>query len=132
MITRNKTRSLILAATAALNLLISAIAFAGNPPQYIGKGFAKNRDSLSDAMNGRNYVVEIDQQGKIKQVVDAGATGTGEDAQPTQTANSASTVSASVSHSSVKLPENHQGQAAIEYMGGDLPKIAEKYGLTPR
>ena len=76
-------------------------------------------------------MVELDRQGKIKQVVDAGATGTGKDAQPTQTANSASTVGASVSHSSVKLPENHQGQAAIDYIGGDLPNIAEKYGLTP-
>lgn len=131
MKTRNKTRSLFLAATAASHLLISAIAFAGSPPHFIGKGFAQHRNTLSDAMNGRNYVVELDQQGKIKQVVDAGATGTGKDVKPTQTANSAPTVSASAYGSSVKLPENHQGQAAINYMGGDLPNIAEKYGLTP-
>jgi hypothetical protein len=29
------------------------------------------------------------------------------------------------------LAENFQGQAAIDYLGIDLPEIAASYGLTP-
>jgi Metallo-peptidase family M12 len=107
----------------------SSVVFAGDPSQLIGKDLAHNRDLVISAMQGRNYVVEVNQQGKIKQVVDAGAKGDGTEAQ--QTEESSSYVKTQPTVTSIELPENYQGQTAIDYMGADLPKIASGYGLTP-
>ena len=74
-------------------------------------------------------MVEINQQGKIKQVVDAGANGNGKEAQ--QTEKSSSFLETQPTIALIELPENYQGQTAIDYMGADLPKIAAAHGLTP-
>lgn len=112
-----------------LNLVCSTYVVAAVPSQLIGKDLDKNRDLVNSAMRGRNYMVEVNQQGKIKQIIDAGANGDGKD--PLETVRSASATSAGLNVFSIELPENYQGQNAIDRMGRDLPKIAENYGLTP-
>ncbi len=112
-----------------LNLVCSTFVVAAVPSQLIGKDLDKNRDLVNSAMRGRNYMVEVNQQGKIKQIIDAGANGNGKD--PLETVRSASASSAGLNVSPIELPENYQGQHAIDRMGRDLPNIAENYGLTP-
>jgi PKD repeat protein len=116
-------------AFAVATYVFSALAFANDTSHLIGKDLGTSRDTLTTAMKGRNYVVETDNQGKIKQVVDTGANGDGKEAQA-ESSYSAVANSAS-SATSVGLPENYQGQAALDHIGPDLPKIAEDYGLTP-
>jgi Metallo-peptidase family M12/Bacterial pre-peptidase C-terminal domain len=122
-------RSKIVVIAIATYFAFSSSVFAGDPAQLIGKDLAHNRDLLISAMQGRNYVVEVNQQGKIKQVVDAGAKGDGTEAQ--QTEKNSSHLGTQSTVTSIELPENYQGQTAIDYMGIDLPKIAAGYGLTP-
>ena len=112
-------------------LVFPAITLAGKQQQLLGKDLDQNRDQLSSAMHGRNYVVELDHQGKIKQIVDAGANGDGTDAPQTERKDTAVAVTTESQNPIVELPENYQGQAAINRAGVDLPKIAESYGLTP-
>jgi len=107
----------------------SSFAFAAIPSQLIGKDLDKNRDLVNSAMYGRNYMVEVDRKGKIKQIIDAGANGDGKD--PLQVINSASATKKGLNVASIELPENYQGQNAIDRIGRDLPKIAQNYGLTP-
>jgi hypothetical protein len=128
MKTRN-TRFLIVAVAIASSFIISTSAIAGNPSELLGKNLEQHRDLIATVMRGRNYVLELDKQGKIKKVVETGAKGGGAEAQqplPVTTTD----MNAAMQVSSVELPEHYQGQAAIDYMGFDLPKIAEDYGLT--
>jgi PKD repeat protein len=118
-----------MAIAIATNLVFSAFAFAGDLSQLVGKDLDQNRDLVTSVMQGRNYVVEVEKGGKIKQIVDTGANGDGTESQPTVTGASALNAPSTVS--SVEIPENYQGQSAIDYMGASLPKIAANYGLTP-
>ena len=129
MNTRNRIQSGFMAALLVTGLIFSPYTFAVDTTQLIGKGLDQNQDLLASVMRSRNYVVEVDQQGKIKQIVDTGANGNGVD--PQQTVNSAYATTVSSAVSSVELPENYQGQDAINYLGQDLPTIAANYGFTP-
>ncbi|NOT10698.1 MAG: PKD domain-containing protein [Methylococcaceae bacterium] len=110
-------------------LVFSSYSFASDLSQLVGKDLEHNRDFVAAVMKGRNYVVEVDQQGKIKQIVDTGANGDG--TEPQQVVKAASFVDSSATVFSVDLPTNFEGQDAIDYMGVDLPAIASLYGLTP-
>ena len=72
--------------TIALAVVIgfpfSALTFGADTSQLIGKDLDQNRDLVSSVMNGRNYLVQVDQQGKIKQVFDTGENGNGSDPFP--------------------------------------------------
>lgn len=129
MKTNKNLRSSIVAIAVAAELVFSVCAIADAPSKLVGKDLGQHRDLVASVMRGRNYVVEVDLQGKIKQVVDTGANGDGTEAQ--ESANVTPAANTPLTASSVELPENFQGQAAIDYMGLDLPKIAEEYGLTP-
>lgn len=129
MKTRNNIKSSAMAIIIAINFVFSTFAFAGNPTPFYGKDLDQNRDLVASVMKGRNYVVEVDKQGKIKKIVDTGANGDGTESQPTVTG--ASALNAPSTETSVAMPENYQGQYAIDYMGQNLPKIAANYGLTP-
>lgn len=113
----------------AVGLAISNLAIAADSSQLIGMDLDQNRDLVTTVMHGRNYMVQVDQDGKIKQIIDTGANGDGTD--PLLAAGNASATTTTSSVSSVELPVNYQGQHAIDYMGADLPKIAANYGLTP-
>jgi PKD repeat protein len=126
---RNSIRSGFMAILIAADLICSPFAFAGDPSQLLAKVLDQNQDLLTSVMRGRNYVVEVDQQGKIKQIVDTGAIGNGVD--PQQTVNGTFAATVSPTTSSVELPESYQGQDAIDYLGEDLPEIAANYGFTP-
>jgi Bacterial pre-peptidase C-terminal domain len=127
---RRITRSRIVAAAIASSFIISTSAIADNPSELVGKNLNQNRDLIATVMRGRNYVLEVDKEGKIKQVVDTGANGDGAEAQTPVTVATIATAGAAMQVSSVELPENYQGQAAIDYLGFDMPIIAEEYGLT--
>ncbi len=71
-------------------------------------------------------MVQVDEQGKIKQVIDTGANGDGAD----PLANNSSAPVAT-SSTLVELPINYQGQHAIDILGSDLEKVAQNYGFTP-
>jgi Metallo-peptidase family M12B Reprolysin-like len=124
-------RPKVVVVAIATSFVFSPLSFASDKAQLAGKDLGQNRTLLDSVMNGRNYVVEVDRLGKIKQVVDAGATGSGKDAQPPIAgASPTAKTSPAVGVSSVGLPINYQGQDAIDYIGADLPKIAESHGLT--
>jgi hypothetical protein len=131
-------RPTLLAVAIAAGLVFSALTYADTPSQLIGKDLGQNRELLASAMHGRSYVVEVDRHGKITQVVDTGADGDAAEAQ--QMVNNRAVSAASLAtppapetkhFSPVELAENFQGQAAIDYLGRDLPEIAASYGLTP-
>lgn len=126
---RNNIRSGVIAIAIAVDLDFSTLAFAGDPARLVGKELDQNRELVVSVMQGRNYVVEVDQKGLIKQVVDTGANGDGTEMQ--QTANLTTKKDAPSTASSIELPENYQGQYAIDHIGANLPKIAAIYGLTP-
>ncbi|CAG7857297.1 hypothetical protein MCAMS1_02069 [biofilm metagenome] len=127
-------RSSIVLSIIATCIVASPLTIAADSSQLAGKNLGQNRDLVNSVMHGRSYVVEVDQQGGIKQVIDAGANGSGKDAQ--QVAEVAASPKAytmqmpAESPSSVPLPESYQGQRAIDFIGDDLPKIAANYGLT--
>lgn len=126
-------RSGIVATGIATILLIPLFSIAGDASNLAGIYFSQNRDLINSAMKGRNYVIEVDRLGKIKQVVDAGANGSGQDA--LQTASMSSAIRQTAPYrdavSSVEMPVNYQGQAALDFIGDGLPAIAEQHGLSP-
>ena len=116
----------------ATNFVFSPLSLAVDIAQLSGKHFDQNRALVDSVMQDRNYVVEVDRIGNIKKVVDAGAKGSGKEAQqPIISASSVEKPSPPLTFSSVELPVNYQGQSAIDFIGTDLPKIAANYGLTP-
>ncbi len=124
----------IIAITIVSGLVFSALA--DENPELVGKDLDQNRDLVHSVMQGRNYVVETDSDGRIKQIVDAGANGNGTEAPEGNDNGGTGTVTAVAANTvlntpSIELPEHYQGQAAIGHLGADLPKIAADYGLTP-
>ncbi|CAD6881022.1 hypothetical protein [Methylomonas albis] len=116
-----------LASAISAGLFFSTMAFSANTSLLIGKDLDQNRDLVSTVMQGRNYTVQIDEQGKIKQVIDTGANGDGTD--PLAIASNSAITPSSVG-AMLELPINYQGQHAIDILGTDLSKVAESYGLT--
>lgn len=102
---------------------------AADTSDLIGIDLDQNRDRVSSIMQGRNYVVRVDQDGRIKQIIDTGANGDG--TSPQLLAANQSNINDPSKTDSVELPKNYQGQDAIDYIGTDLPKVAANYGLTP-
>lgn len=102
---------------------------AADHSDLIGIDLDQNRDRVSAVMQGRNYVVRVDQDGKIKQIIDTGANGDG--TLPQLLAANQSNSHDPSKADSAALPKNYQGQDAIDYIGTDLPKVAANYGLTP-
>ncbi|TCV80179.1 MULTISPECIES: PKD domain-containing protein [Methylomonas] len=117
-----------LASAISAGLLFSTMAFAADTSQLIGKDLDQNRDLVATVMQGRNYTIQIDEQGKIKQVIDTGANGDGTD--PLAIAGTSSATPSSAG-AMAELPVNYQGQHAIDILGADLPKVASNHGLTP-
>jgi PKD repeat protein len=118
----------LMASIFAIGLSFSTLGFAADVSGLIGKNLDQNKDLVAETMKGRNYVVEVDSQGKITQLIDTGANGDGTDALPS--ANSAAIVTAQNS-AIVDLPVNYQGQDAINFLGKNLEKVAQNTGLTP-
>lgn len=116
-----------LVAATSVGLLSASLAFAADTSSLIGKDLDQNRDLVSQVMQGRNYTVQIDNQGKIKQVIDTGANGDGTD--PISTGSSATAKLGP--GAMLELPVNYQGQHAIDILGNDLAKVASNYGFTP-
>jgi Metallo-peptidase family M12B Reprolysin-like len=124
-------RSSIVLSIIATCIVASPLTIAADSSQLAGKNLGQNRDLVNAVMQGRSYVVEVDQQGGIKQVIDAGANGSGKDAQQVVAlAEIGQKQETTEAPSSVAMPESYQGQLAIDYMGAELPKIAANYGLT--
>ena len=127
-------RSRLVTAVIATNLLLSPFGINGDTSKLAGKKFSQNRDLVDSVMKGRNYVVEVNQHGDIKQVIDAGANGSGQDTQQKNAGGSSADAQAESDRntvSSVEMPVNYQGQTAIDFIGADLPVIAERHNLTP-
>jgi PKD repeat protein len=124
-------RSRIVVSVIAANFVASPLSIAGNTSQLAGKNLGQNRELVNSVMQGRNYVVEVGRQGEIKKVVDAGAKGSGKDAQQSVASPMATGGVVSPVVSSIEIPANYQGQNAIDFIGGDLPNIAGQAGLTP-
>lgn len=125
----NILRSTITAMVVSTGLAGVGIANAADTSMLIGKNLDQNRALVDTVMKGRNYMVEVDANGKIKQVIDAGANGDGTDALPAVHKKPASNQPANLA--AVELPENYQGQEAINFIGPDLAKVAANYGFTP-
>lgn len=106
---------------------ISSVTCAADLSHLNGQDYSQNRESLATRMKGRNYVVEVDLEGKIKNLIDAGANGEGIDPQPlvktTEVASRNSTM--------VEMPVTYQGQDAIDFLGSKLINTAQNTGLTP-
>lgn len=119
-------RSLLKAMTIAVVLSYPALNFAAESEQLIGKNLQQNKDLVDKIMEGRNHVLELDQQGQIKQVLDTGANGDGsEPLNPTP-----SNTAASNQTKPAKLLINYQGQEAIDFLGTNLNKTAARYNIS--
>jgi len=125
-VTDMKTATLALA--ISLEMAVSAGAFAATPADLTGINLEQNRELVAAVMQGRNYMIQVDQAGSIKQIIDTGANGDGKD--PLQLAKSAVYKSSAATQKSVNLPTHFEGQDAINHIGVDLPKVAANYGLT--
>jgi PKD repeat protein len=115
-----------MAFAAAAGFSFSTLSIAADFNQFIGKKFNQNKTQVASQMEGRNYVVEVDQNGKIQQLIDAGANGDGVSAQePLRIADASAETS-----TLVELPRNYKGQEAIDFLGNKTAKIAQANGLT--
>lgn len=113
---------------------------AANTSQLIGLDLDQNRDLVNSAMQGRNFMIQVNQEGKIQQIIDTGANGSGTDPLMTNSAQqSKSQARSSVSStnssstgvvSSTPMPITYDGQHAIDFLGSDLQKVASSYGFT--
>lgn len=128
-VTDMKTLNKIAAGIIAIAASSASLAFAADTSQLLGKDLDQNRELVNSVMQGRNYMVQVDQAGKIKQIIDTGANGDGSD--PLQPAAAANAVQADDAVASVELPINYEGQQAIDFLGAELPKVAGGYGLAP-
>ena len=124
-----KTLNKIAAGIIAIAASSASLAFAADSSQLIGKDLDQNRDLVNSVMHGRNYMVQVDLDGKIKQIIDTGANGDGSD--PLQSVAAANAAPADVAVASVELPVNYEGQHAIDFLGAELAKVADGYGLAP-
>jgi hypothetical protein len=118
--------------------MFPVLTYADTASQLLGKDLGQSRELLASVMRGRSYVVEVDRHGKITQVVDTGADSDIAEAQqmvnnpPVSAATPATPPAPETKPATpVVVTENFQGQAAIDYLGIDLPEIAASYGLTP-
>lgn len=98
-------RSLVVLLPIAVNFMACPVSFANNTSKLDGKNLDQNRELVNAVMHGRNYVVEVDKLGQIKQVVDAGANGSGKDAQAI--VNGKETEKLAPNVTSVELPTNY-------------------------
>jgi PKD repeat protein len=120
-----KGQAIVFSMAAAFTF--STNILAADQSQLIGMKLEHSRELVAARMKGRNYVVQVDSNGKIQQLLDAGANGGGTD--PQQLAKSTGTP-ARIS-GPVDLPENYQGQDAIDFLGKNLAQVAQNTGLTP-
>ena len=118
--------SLLKAMTIAVVLSYPALNFAAESEQLIGKNLQENKDLVDKIMKGRNHVLELDNQGQIKQVLDTGANGDG--SEPLSSAPSNTTASTQTKDGNLLI--NYQGQDAIDYIGDDLGKTAARYNIS--
>jgi PKD repeat protein len=114
----------------AAGFAFSACAYSSDSSLFIGMDLDQNRDLINTAMLGRNYMVQVDQAGKIKQVIDTGANGDGKDSQTLSSSSLTNINRNSDTFASADLPVSYQGQQAIDYIGADLDKVAANYGFT--
>jgi len=126
MKTRYSKKNLRIACSVFIGAAISTITFAADISQLIGKNLDKNRDLVASVMKGRNYVVQVDTQGNIAQLIDTGSNGDGSD--PLQSAKSSAATQKSTAL--IELPENYQGQDAIDFLGKNLAEVAQNIGVT--
>ena len=150
-------RRIELKALAAVPSLLLALGFPGialsdTPAQLIGKDLGQSREQLASAMRGRSYVVEVDRHGKIVQVLGTGAGSDIAEAQhlvdnrpqpaPAPGPGPVSAATVVVSAATAPAPDtapvpqagleaSFKGQAAIDYLGPDLPAIAAANGMPP-
>ena len=115
-----------MAFAAAAGFSFSTFSIAADFNQFVGKKLNQNRDLVASQMKGRNYVVEVDKNGLIQQLIDAGANGDGVNAQdPLRIADASAETS-----DLVELPRNYKGQEAIDFLGNKTAKVAQAHGLT--
>jgi hypothetical protein len=145
-------KALVALPSLLLVLVFPGLALSDTPAQLIGKDLGQNRELLASALRGRSYVVEVDRHGKIVQVLETGTDSDIAEAQrlvdnrpatvPVPGPEPVSAVTVVVSAptapapdtapvSQVGLEASFQGQAAIDYLGLELPVIAAANGLTP-
>lgn len=129
--------------TLLVLILASTLSFAiqaADTSPLIGLSLDQNRDLVNSVMQGRNFMVQIDQEGKIKQIIDTGSNGSGTDPltsnhtpkTPSKTNPSASNTNVNLAQvvTSVPMPVTYEGQHAIDFLGRDLAKVASNYGFT--
>jgi PKD repeat protein len=126
MKSRYSKKSLLMACSFSIGAAISTISFAADISQLIGKNLDQNRDLVASVMKGRNYVVQVDTQGNIAQLIDTGANGDGSD--PKQSAKSSAVPPKTAAL--IELPENYQGDDAIDFLGKNLAEVAQNIGVT--
>lgn len=90
-------------ALVGLESIFPTGVLAANTSDLIGMGLDQNRDRVSSVMQGRNYVVRVDQHGKIRQIIDTGANGDG--SSPQLLAANQSNINSQTKTESVELPK---------------------------
>jgi PKD repeat protein len=113
-----------LAMSAGFSFSTFPLAADLNP--FVGKDLNQNKAEVASQMKGRNYVVEVDLNGKIQKLIDAGANGDGVTTQEPLSLADASAETSNV----VEMPRNYKGQEAIDFLGSRLASAAQAHGLT--
>lgn len=116
----------ILAYAIISSFSIPTLTFAADMSVLKGKDFSQSQEQVADQMKGRNYVVEVDSAGKIKNLIDTGENGDGSDAKQAVTLTKADPLAFKI----VEMPQTYQGQDAIDFLGANLLKTAQSTGLT--
>ena len=115
-----------LACAIITSFSLATTSFAADLTGLNGKDFKQSQEQVATQMQGRNYVVEVDQKGKIKNLIDAGETGNGMDSKPADKSTQATALKSPM----VEMPVSYQGQDAIDFLGENLPMTAQNTGLT--
>lgn len=117
--------------------ILSMPVIAADTDKLIGLDLDANKTLVDKVMAGRNYMVQVNEHGKISRVVDSGENGSGADSIFTSSQGQVNGAGlngnlavSSITPNSSPLPVNYDGYHAVDFLGADLPKVASSYGFT--
>ncbi|MFI3223384.1 MAG: PKD domain-containing protein [Methylococcaceae bacterium] len=132
-----KISNVIFAAAILVALSSSISSFANEvvttPPSTANqtKSFPKSSSTADLHLEGKNFVQEFDGKGAVKRTIITGDAGDGTDALILADTASTTNIPSDKATTSAPLPNNVQGQAAIDYLGTNFNKSAADNNVTP-
>ena len=132
-----KIINVIIAAAIIVALASPVTSFANEvvtiPPSTANQAepFPKTSSTSDLHLEGKNFVQEFDSKGAVKRTIITGDAGDGTDALVVADAASTTNIPSDKATTNVPLPNNVQGQDAIDYLGSNFDKTAADNNVTP-